>query len=254
MFAHDIWSRTMTVLPETLLAFVEGELSPEEARKVAAEVANDPSLAAHVENHKALKARLQAASVPVSEPSGGKTAPAGGRGALPPAAPMAPPRRAGSSWLPAGAMAIGIVLGLLLALSLRPGTEIRSDDGTVVAQGTLAQALSVVISMDSNAAAFGPARVGDSFFSSDGYFCRNFTTAGGDDSSALAGIACREGEEWRIRVLASTENPDTGAEKPGNKAAPVPVAVRDTLSAMMVGNPLDAEGERAARAQGWLVR
>jgi anti-sigma factor RsiW len=54
----------MTVSPETLLAFIDGELSPEEARRVAAEVANDPALAAHTEKHRALKARLQAVSLP----------------------------------------------------------------------------------------------------------------------------------------------------------------------------------------------
>jgi hypothetical protein len=148
-------------------------------------------------------------------------------------------------------MAVGIALGVLLAISLRPGTEIRSADGMAVAEGMLARALSTVVATDKNGAAFAPAEIGESFFSSDGYFCRNFTTAAAG-KSALAGIACREGEEWRIRVLANAEPSDP--KKSDAKAAPLPAAVRDTLNALMVGEPLDADGERAARAQSWLVR
>jgi hypothetical protein len=247
----------MTVSPETLLAFVEGELSSEEARRVAAEVANDPSLAAHVENHKALKARLQAASLPTPLPDGVPNIPVDkshpdGCAVLQPRSDSdvkAARRGAASNWITAGAMAAGIALGVLLAFTLRPGSEIRSADGSAVAEGALERALSTVIGVEQSDAA--PARIGESFFSSDGYFCRNFTTTG-DAKGALAGIACREGEEWRIRVLAAAEPADP--DKKEAKAAPLPAAVRDTLDRMMIGQPLDAEGERAARAQSWLVR
>jgi anti-sigma factor RsiW len=269
----------MTVSPETLLAFVEGELSAEEAQRVAAEVANDPGLAAHVENHLALKARLKAASPPASGPVDTEgmavkmseiglllraSGPAGtegpamatsvAEGSIVPQPSVAeseakPGRRVAASWIPAVTMAAGIGLGLLVAISLRPDTEIRGAPGGVVAEGMLARALSTVIAMDKNGAAFAPNQIGESFFSSDGYFCRNFSSAAG--KSALAGIACREGDEWRIRVLANSEPSDP--EKNGNKAPPLPAPVRETLNALMVGEPLDADGERAARAQSWLV-
>src|SRR5712691_3226985 len=110
----------MTVSPETLIAFIDGELSPEEARRVAAEVANDPALAAHTEKHRALKARLQAASVPPPAPA--DAAPSAARssqaaGSSSKSEEIAAVRTPKSmSWVPAAAMAAGIALGLLLAV------------------------------------------------------------------------------------------------------------------------------------------
>lgn len=232
----------MTVSPETLLAFVEGELSPEEARRVAAEVANDPRLAAHVENHKVLKARLQAASLPIGGDAqpGGTSAKTSVEGA---------PIRRPAGWISAATMAAGIALGALLAVSLRPGSEIRGSDGQAVADGGLARALSTVIGAEQTATSGGAAHIGESFFSSDGYFCRDFITATAG-RGALSGIACREGDAWRIRVLASAEPGD-----PEKTDAPsLPGTVRDLRDVLRVGQPLDADGERAARAQNWLVR
>src|SRR5258706_13139900 len=55
----------MTLLRETLMAFVDGELSEDEARNVAAEVAQHPELLSYVEEQKALKAALGAAFAPI---------------------------------------------------------------------------------------------------------------------------------------------------------------------------------------------
>ena len=57
----------MTLTRETLMAFVDGELAPEEERRVAAEVAKDPSLSAYVEQQKELAAKLRTAFAPVLE-------------------------------------------------------------------------------------------------------------------------------------------------------------------------------------------
>jgi len=230
----------------------EGELSPEEARRVAAEVANDPSLAAHTETHRALKARLQAVSLPAEAES--KTSaeaiarPPEGLGApVRPSTerPMTSQRHAGIGWIPAAAMGIGIALGLLLALSFGPATEIKAEDGKATAQGTLARALSNQLQAEQGQANSAP-RVGDSFVNGEGYFCRNFTTSG--EAGGLSGIACREGGDWLIRSLGVTAATDTG------KAPDLPASVRASFNSMIVGRPLDAEGERAARAQGWLAK
>jgi hypothetical protein len=241
----------MTVSPETLLAFVEGELSPEEARKVATEVANDPSLMAHVENHRALKVRLQEAALApegMAPPQAAEpmmlTEPAAGM----PRADFVP--RQAASFVPAGAMGVGIVLGALLWSSLAPSADIRTEGGTVIAGGTLSRALSMVIAKDRNGNAFAPVAIGESFFSSDGLFCRNFMT-GQPQRGGLAGIACQEDGAWAIRVLARAEAPPSAAS---GKEPPPPEAVREMLRVLMVGGPLDADGEQAARAQRWLVQ
>lgn len=237
----------MTVAPDTLLAFVEGELSPEEAKRVAAEVACDPSLAAHMENHRALKERLRAAAMaPGGMTQTASTEPMVLTEAVSqrPAAQIAP--RVASSLIPAGAMAAGVVLGALLWGSVTPEADIRNDGGSISAGGTLSRALSNVTRSDRNNAAFSPFVIGDSFFSSEGLFCRDFKT-GQADKGGLSGIACREDDVWRIRVLA-------GAAQDGGKEQPIPEAVRNMLNVLMVGSPLDEAGERAARAQGWVVK
>jgi hypothetical protein len=243
----------MTVSPETLLAFIDGELSPGEARRVAAEVANDPTLAAHTEKHRALKARLQAVSLPVRE---GAQANAEAVIARPPeglgASVKSPPERAlparkvaGMSWIPAAAVAIGIALGLLLAISFQTATEMRALDGKATAQGALARVLSTQLLSEQQQA--GGTRIGESFFNNDGFFCRNFTMSD-ETGNVLSGIACREGEDWRIRSLAAAAPADSG------KTPDVPASVRASFNSMIVGKPLDAEAERAARAQGWLAK
>lgn len=243
----------MTVSPETLLAFIDGELSPEEARRVAAEVANDPALAAHTEKHRALKARLQAVSLP-SQPDSKASAeaaiarPPEGLGAAvrpPTERPIVTPKHAGIGWIPAAAMGIGIALGLLLALSFGPASDIKAEGGKATAQGSLARALSNQLPAEQDQANDAP-RIGDSFVNSDGYFCRNFTT--GAPANMLSGIACREGEDWLIRSLGVAAASDAG------KAPDLPASVRASFNSMIVGRPLDAEGERAARAQGWLAK
>ncbi len=55
----------MKLSRDLLFAYVDGELSPEDARSVAAEVAKDADLFAYVEEHKQLKERLQAAFKPI---------------------------------------------------------------------------------------------------------------------------------------------------------------------------------------------
>lgn len=237
----------MAVAPDTLLAFVEGELSPEEAKRVAAEVACDPSLAAHMENHRALKEGLRAAAMTaggIAQTAAEEPMVLSEPLSQSPAEQSAP--RGASPLIPVGAMAVGVVLGVLLSGSVTPETDIRNDGGVVKAGGTLSRALSMVTRSDRNGGAFSPVVIGDSFFSSDGFFCRDFKT-GQADKGGLSGIACREDDAWRIRVLA-------GTAQDGGKEQPVPEAVRNMLNSMMVGAPLDEAGERAARAQGWLVK
>src|SRR3569832_590853 len=151
----------MTISRDLLDEFIDGKLSSEEASSLAAKLANDPELAAYVEDQKSLKAAL-------SSPA------------------MVRLRRwkalmesSSAAWIPAAAMAAGIVLGVLLAGSFGIGTELRGESGSVVAQGELAQALSTRLS---NEDARGRTQVGASFWSKNGAFCRSFGLRGNVES------------------------------------------------------------------------
>ncbi len=179
----------MTVPPDVLKAFIEGKLGLTEASGVAAQIASDPDLAAYVEDQKAFQAAL----------------------ALPPLAWLRRLRDRtagqGVSWIPAMAMTGGIVLGVLLAATFGIATDMRSQGGTLIAQGELAHMLNTALASDSESVPLDSARIGASFWSKNGVFCRGFATQR-NAQSALAGIACRERGGWHIVAMAAIEAAD----------------------------------------------
>jgi hypothetical protein len=66
---------------------------------------------------------------------------------------------------------------------------------------------------------------------------------------ASAGLACREGGQWTIPVLAEAEKEAAGGYRQAGSA--LPPAVLDAIDARIAGKPLDAAGEEAARARSW---
>jgi len=219
----------MTISPDLLNDFIDGKLSSEEASSFAAKLASDPELAAYVEDQKAVRAALSAPSVARLRRWNERIA------------------DSSATWIPAAAMAAGIVLGVLLAASFGIGTDLRGANGSLVAQSELAQALSAGLS---NEQARGNTQVGASFWSKNGAFCRGFTVRGTAES-AMAGLACRERGAWRIAAMA-TVAPDE-ISFPLVPAA-LPPSVRAVMENLIVGQTLDADAERQARSQGWRVR
>jgi hypothetical protein len=217
----------MTVPPDILKAFIEGKLAEQDASGVAAQITSDPDLAAYVEDQKAFQAALASPPLAWLRRVGERTA------------------GQGTSWIPAVAMAAGIVLGVLLAASFGIATDMRSDGGTLIAQGELAHMLSTALASDAEAVLLGRARVGVSFWSKNGVFCRGFTTRR-SAQAALAGIACRERGAWHIVTMAAVE----AAETAGTPLA-LPVSVRAVMENLIVGEPLKDDAERQARSQGW---
>ena len=131
----------MTIDPETLAAYADGELDPLAAKRVERAMADDPSLAAEVERHRALAARLRGGFASLDA----QPMPAGVEAlfartdnvvAFPTRKPAPRPQR----WW--GAIAASLVAGLLLGqLVPRSGGELGFEGGTAVAQGKLARAL-----------------------------------------------------------------------------------------------------------------
>ena len=150
----------MSVSPDLVEDFIDGKLAAEEASSIAEKIAGDPDLAAYVEGQKALKAALASPTFVwlrrAQERAGARSA----------------------SWIPAAAMAAGIGLGVLLAGTLGMGTDLREEGGTPIAQGALAHILSTALLADEANARAASARIGPSFWSKNGAFCRSFVTRG----------------------------------------------------------------------------
>ena len=66
-------------------------------------------------------------------------------------------------------------------------------------------------------------------------------------SAATAGLACREGGEWRIPATAEAPVAGEGMRQ----AASLPPAITAAVEARRSGDALDATGEENARLGGW---
>jgi anti-sigma factor RsiW len=269
----------MTIPDETLMAYADDELEPAQRAEVDAALAADPQLAARVEQHRALRRKLNAAfdpilmeTVPNTLVAAVHTSPATTPGAMPERGATitdlrrvraaraaeakeaaASARRAGTphrpwTWFEWGAMAASIAAGAVIAhLMLRtPDTSrIGTQGGQLVAQGDLADALSVQLAGEQPADA--AVQIGVSFRSKSGDTCRTFTMK---EAHVLGGLACREGNAWRVQVLADAPAvTDAGDYRPA--AASMPAAVLSAVEEQISGEPLDAGGEAAARSRGW---
>ena len=125
-------------------------------------------------------------------------------------------------------------------LGLPQTGPIATEDGRLYARGALAQTLDQGLAADA-----GPIQVGLSFRNRAGAYCRTFQSA----PDRLAGVACREPQGWAAATLAAWT--PTAGPAYRTAAAVLPPAVLTSVDALIAGEPLDAAGERAARAEGW---
>jgi hypothetical protein len=87
-------------------------------------------------------------------------------------------------------------------------------------------------------------KIGVSFVSRDGQYCRSFMTG------ASAGLACRSGSEWKIPVLAESGGAVEGAYRQAGSA--MPPAVLESIDARAAGSSLNAQDEHEAAQRGWV--
>lgn len=228
-----------------LIAYVDGELDAEAHARLEAEAAADPELAGAIARHRALRDAAAGAWADVLE----EPVPERLRAAASLRAPSAAGvrRLVASARLPgllqwaamAACLAVGLVVGQALAVR---GPLVHGPDGSLVARGALAGALSRQI----GGQAAGQIKVGLSFRTSDRLYCRTFESR----RDRLAGVACREHGRWTARALAAYQPPAASPDykMAGASASP---AVLAAVDALIAGEPLDAEAEAAARARGW---
>jgi len=215
-------------IDETMvIAWVDGELAPEQAAMVEQAVAADPSLRDLANTHRAMRARFARAfggiaDEPVALPSAEIVSFADARA-----------KRMRRLWVP-GAIAASLVAGLFIGQIERPAGVTDRADALALAPD-FARKLDTQLSGEP-----GPVRVALSFRAQDGAYCRSFS------ATHLDGVACRTATGWSLRYAApSTASGGAYAQAgtdPGQASA---------IAAMIAGEPLDAAGERAARERGW---
>jgi hypothetical protein len=231
----------MSVPDEKFFAWLDGELPPEEAALVEAEVANSPELSRAAEQHRSMQARLRTAFDTVVE------APVPAR--LMPQAEVidfsaARRRMSGGHWgspaqwaAMAATLAIGIFAGSMISRGSSGPVEVQG--GRVYASAALNQALDRQLA---SAPAKAPVRIGLTFRDQSGAVCRTFTDV------QSSGLACRDGSRWQVRGLFSAPE---GQGTSYRMAAGMDPSLAALVDSTMAGEAFDAEQEKAAKDRGW---
>lgn len=240
---------------ELLIAFVNGELAEPARAAVERALRADPAIAARVAQHRARRIRMYGV-VAGGRDSGahahGHGAPCGAkvvqldmvraaRNGTPPSVPAPKPAWTVRHWSAvAVALAAGVLAGGLGWQAWQGEAELASlsgADGALVAQGHLASALSGQLASPGPS---GRVRIGISFLAKDGRYCRSFVM------DTTAGLACRDGGQWKIPVLAQGAAGAAWMDGSG-----LPPAVLEAIDGRIDGTPLGPAAERAAKERGW---
>ena len=232
----------MTEVSEKMLsAYLDGELAPAEAARLAARIAANAELALRVARHRRLDELLREAApetpTPDDDPLVERIL-----SAAQPRRPTASARK--PAWTPQGALvaaalgAVAMLLGVAVG-RFAPHGDLQMASTGLVAKGALARALEHQPSgVDASG---GAVRVALTLRAGDGRFCRQFVL-----KDAVQGLACRQADGWR--VLATAEQPKAaGGYRPaGGEDGPVDRAIQ-ALGAQM----LDPTDEARALRRGW---
>ncbi|HWJ35296.1 MAG TPA: hypothetical protein VNR70_08515 [Steroidobacteraceae bacterium] len=241
----------MTISDETLMAFADGELDSATSAAVAAAMREDPDIERRVAQHRALRAKLQAAYAAELDEATPDRLLAAARGTPGLRKVAGRTRWQPTRWQPLVSMAASLLIGVGLGYFVQHRASspmIENAGGGLVASGTLAKALSNQLASERIASA--PVQIGLSFVAKSGEFCRAFTMTA---AASPAGVACRRANDWQIRVLAQPSD-GVGGESAaayrtaGSALSPV---ILDAVQQQIAGEPLDQSAEIAARQQGW---
>lgn len=231
----------MTITPEDIAAFADGELSGEHEAQVAAAIEADPELAQQVARHKSLKAMLAGHYSPVlDQPVPDRLAAMLSRPQPAEVVDFAAARERRESrrrlphwgWIAGPALAASLALAVFL-----PG---QGSEAPAYADTQLAGVLDDRLVADQSPG--DETRVLLSFRTEEGRYCRAFS------ASAGGGIACRDEAGWKLEALGEgSEGASTDYRMAGAGDAEILALAQE----MAAGPALDAQGEQAAREQGW---
>jgi hypothetical protein len=241
----------MTYSDEMLMAYVDRELDSATSASIDAAIARDPELAARVERQRRLARAVHSAYEPILLEPMPKRLLDAATGAAPAAATSRAPRRRTWTWFEWSAMAASIVLGVAIGAafigdarrgSVDPGQDVVAESGQLLARGALARALSEQLASTQKPDA--PVRIGMTFVSKDGEYCRTFALS----QSSASGLACATSGEWRVQVLTRAANQPSEYRM---AAGEIPPALLQAMEERIQGSSLDAAAERAAQQSGW---
>lgn len=244
----------MGITDQLLMAYVDGELSPDLASLILSRMETEPDLLDRLEQHELLRRQLSAAFGPVmGEPlpptltallaeEGAKVRTASGRSAQGFAF-----RGVDSAWPMWAAAAAAAVIGVGVSEVLHMNEPLTLSGGRVVAAGALARSLEHNLAADT---AGSGARIMASFEDRSGRYCRVFEAAGGGHED---GVACKNDGRWQVVALANMagSEPSSGYRQASSALASSVVAAVDEFQA---SNVLTPEQERQARTLQWRVR
>jgi len=235
------------VSDETFFAWLDGELDPQEAARVAAEVAADQRLSAIAAEHRSMQTKLKGAFDTVIDARMPEQLVADIRSS--PQAEVidfaeARKRREPRSWpslaqwgAMAATLAIGVLIGTLTPQG-RGAAPVEVQGGKMYA----ASALDTALNSQLASAPAGEVRVGLTFRDQAGAVCRSFT------GPSASGLACRDAKGWRVRGLFAAPE---GQSSDYRMAAGMDPNLATLVDSTMAGEPFDAAQEKAARNRGW---
>jgi hypothetical protein len=235
----------MTDADDKFFAWLDGELSGDEAAAMEARVIADLELSRLAQQHRAMQAQLKSAFDTVAEAQ----VPQRLRAAVRPpqgevidfgaAVRARESRRWGTlpQWAATAAtLAVGILVGT--AIPSRSSAPVEVQGGRMYA----ASALNAALDKQLASAPQGETRIGLTFRDQSGTICRSFT------EPQASGLACREGGRWQLRGLFAAPEGQSGSYRMAAGMDPNLAALVDST---MSGEPFDAAQEKAARGKGW---
>jgi hypothetical protein len=249
----------MSISRETLMAYVDGELDERTRMEVEAAMTLDAEIMHEIERQQMLRGQLRDAfddvlkePVPERLLTAVRTAPGAERKATvvdlaqarKPALEKSARRWSALQW---GAMAATLVIGVFVGkqMSTPETASFASRNGQLTARGALAQALTSRLSGET--ADTDRINIALSFRNEAGNYCRAFVI---QDANAMSGLACREGKDWQLQILASAPV-KTETENYRMAASDLPASVLQAAQSSIAGEPLAAADEVAAREAGW---
>lgn len=252
----------MTIEDEKLMAYLDGELSPEEMKQIDDALETDHELRALLDSQRRLKARLIAHFAPTAEepiPDRFKTLlesePAEEEAErsseivdfVTARRDRETRRNSFGGWgLPqlsaiAASLAIGLVAGPTIFGGWEEGSATITEGIVLAAGDPLTSTLDTQLA--STQASDAPIRVGITFLDQQGNYCRTF------DGPKIDGIACRQDGAWQLAIAVSgaesTADPQFRQAASGNRI------VLEYAQSIMAGAPVEAGAEQQARDGDW---
>jgi len=247
--------RTISFTDQNLQDYVDGVLDAGTCRALEAALLNDRGLARRLaQMHPAERASAVAGSAKVVQLAGVRAERAAA------ARKAGKQRRSAREWLVVALVALVAIgmcaLGLYAVKQLLPNRVVlatpltpllATQDGSLLAQGNLLAALNQ--QLGGTAPAGGELRIGQSFVSQDGEYCRSFSLLGKQQD--LTGLACRDAAAWQIPLLVQNGRavPALGSHR--SATGDMPKVLQEAIAERRAGAPLDAQEEEQALQRNW---